>query len=101
VLSAGQVADLARGAGFHGVQVGIMVAIAFRESRFDAHAVNPDPGVCGPPNATGLWQICPGGPAMLDPVANANAAHEKYLASQRAGFSGYRPWGGPIAPWGG
>lgn len=85
-LTSRQVAALAREAGFHGAQVPAMVAIAFRESRWIPTAVNHEGG------ATGLWQIYPGGPQYLDPVTNAHAARSKFLASQAAGYSGYRPW---------
>lgn len=54
------------------------VAIAKAESGFDATIVNPSPGSCGPPNATGLWQICPGGRQYIDPRANASAALAKF-----------------------
>lgn len=85
-LSARQVAQLARTVGFTGSQVPAMVAIAFRESRWQPAAVNHESG------ATGLWQIYPGGPALADPLTNAQAARRKFLASEAAGYSGYRPW---------
>jgi hypothetical protein len=85
-LTARQVADLARQVGFTGAQVPAMVAIAYRESRWQPGAVNAESG------ATGLWQIYPGGEALKDPLANATAARRKFLASQAAGYSGYRPW---------
>lgn len=81
VLSAAQVASYATAAGFPSSVVPTMVAIAYRESRFDPNAVNASSG------ATGLWQIFPGGSQYLDPAANAAAAYAKYEAS------GLSPWG--------
>ena len=82
VLSAEQVAGYARGAGFPEDVIPTMVAIAFRESRFNPAAINPSSGACG------LWQMypCPGSHA-LDPATNASMAFSKY---QAAGLS---PWG--------
>lgn len=82
VLSAEQVASYARGAGFPEDVIPTMVAIAFRESRFNPAAINPTSGACG------LWQMypCPGSHA-LDPATNAAMAFAKY---QAAGLS---PWG--------
>lgn len=85
-LSAAEVAAFARAAGFTPAQVPIMVAIAFRESRFEPGAVNPNGG------ATGLWQIFPGGERYKDPMTNARAARAKFVASKAAGYSGFRPW---------
>jgi Soluble lytic murein transglycosylase and related regulatory proteins (some contain LysM/invasin domains) len=89
VLSAEQVAGYAREAGFEESLIDDMVAIAFRESRFNPHAVNSSSGACG------LWQLypCPGSSAF-DPQANAWYAREKCLASVAAGSSCLRPWGG-------
>ena len=50
VLSAAQVAAYARGAGFPESVISTMVAIAYRESRFNPGAVNSSSGACG------LWQ---------------------------------------------
>jgi hypothetical protein len=81
-LSAVQVAGYARGAGFPESVVPTMVAIAARESGYNAHAVNLSSGACG------LWQLypCPG-IAFLDPATNAAGAFAKYEAS------GLAPWG--------
>ena len=96
ILSARQVYRLARQVGFSPTEAAVMTSIAYRESRFRPSAVNAMGG------ATGLWQIYPGGAQYLDPVTNARAARQKFLASQASGFSGYRPWfasGGVPAPW--
>lgn len=85
-LTAAQVAAFAKAAGFTSHQIPIMVAIAFRESRFEPGAVNSNGG------ATGLWQIYPGGEQYKDPLVNARAARAKFVASKAAGYSGYRPW---------
>lgn len=88
-LSPRQVNALARAVGFSRSEAAIMTAIAFRESRYQPRAYNP----AGPGNgAWGLWQIAPGSAALFDPMANAQAARAKFLASQRAGYSGFRPW---------
>jgi len=89
VLSAGEVARLAIGAGFssrdgsaRGASLedggaysaaAVAVAIAKAESGFNANAVN------GASGATGLWQIYPGGDRFLDPQVNARVAHRKYV----------------------
>jgi soluble lytic murein transglycosylase-like protein len=82
VLSAEEVASYARGAGFPESVIETMVAIAYRESRFNPNAVNSSSGACG------LWQIypCPGSEA-LDPARNAALAYSKYQSS------GLSPWG--------
>jgi hypothetical protein len=82
-LTASQVAGYVRGAGFPESVVSTMVAIAFRESRWNAHAINLTSGACG------LFQIykCPGINA-LDPAVNAALAYAKYQAS------GLSPWEG-------
>jgi hypothetical protein len=81
-LTATQVASYARGAGFPESVIPTMVAIAYRESHYNAHAVNLSSGACG------LWQLypCPG-IAYLDPATNAAGAFAKYQAS------GLAPWG--------
>jgi len=78
-----RVAAYARSAGFPAHMVPTMVSIAFRESRWDAHAVNRSSGACG------LWQLypCPGEGA-LDPAANAAGAYAKWKEA------GLAPWGG-------
>lgn len=61
----------------------IMAAIAMAESR--GRNIKQQ----GQPYATtgwGLWQITPGGPELLNPMANARAAVEKYNAR------GFEPW---------
>lgn len=82
-LTGDQVAGYARAAGFPESVIPTMVAIAFRESRYNAHAVNLSSGACG------LWQLypCPG-LAALGPMVNAQLAYIKYQAS------GLAPWGG-------
>lgn len=80
VLTSEQVASYARGAGFPESVIPTMVAIAFRESRFDPSAQNPS-GACG------LWQIYPAQAGCLNPVTNAALAYQKYLAA------GLTPWG--------
>lgn len=82
VLSAEQVASYARGAGFPESVIDTMVAIAYRESRFNPNATNASSGACG------LWQLypCPG-PNAYDPAVNARLAYNKYAAS------GLAPWG--------
>ena len=81
-LNSTEVASYAREAGFPESVVPTMVAIAYRESHYNAHAVNLSSGACG------LWQLypCPG-IAYLDPATNAAGAYAKYRAS------GLRPWG--------
>jgi len=81
-LSAVQVAGYARGAGFPESVIPTMVAIAARESGFNAHAVNLSSGACG------IYQLypCPGLQA-LDPATNSALAYAKYQAS------GLAPWG--------
>jgi hypothetical protein len=81
-LTAVQVAGFARGAGFPESVIPTMVAIAARESGYNAHAVNLSSGACG------LWQLypCPG-LSFLDPAVNAAGAYAKYQAS------GLSPWG--------
>jgi hypothetical protein len=81
-LTADQVAKYARGAGFPESIIPTMVAIAARESAYNAHAVNLSSGACG------LYQIypCPGLQA-LDPATNSALAYAKYQAS------GLQPWG--------
>jgi hypothetical protein len=83
ILTAEQVADYARGAGFPESVIPTMVGIAARESGFNAHAINLSSGACG------LWQLypCPGLQA-LDPATNAALAYAKWEAS------GLAPWGG-------
>jgi len=83
VLSSTQVANYARGAGFPENLISTMVAIAWRESRFNPGAVNSTSGACG------LWQMypCPGNHA-LDPATNAAMAYAKYDAA-----GGLSPWG--------
>lgn len=88
VLSAEQVASYARGAGFPESVIDEMVAISWRESRFDPSAVNGGgPAYEGGP-ACGLTQLypCPG-PEALNPATNMAYAFQKY---QAAGLS---PWG--------
>jgi soluble lytic murein transglycosylase-like protein len=82
VLMAFQVAEYARGAGFPEPVITTMVAIAWRESRFNPGAINSSSGACG------LWQMypCPG-PEALNPATNAAMAYAKYAAS------GLSPWG--------
>lgn len=82
VISAEGVAQYARMAGFPESVIPTMVAIAWRESRFNPGAVNPFSGACG------LWQMypCPG-PEALFPATNAAMAYAKYQAS------GLAPWG--------
>jgi hypothetical protein len=46
-----------------------------------------DPGIVNSIGATGLWQIHPGGPQYLPPMANARAAVAKYRAA-----GGFTPW---------
>lgn len=83
VLSSAQVASYARGAGFPESLISTMVAIAWRESRFNPGAVNSSSGACG------LWQMypCPG-PEALNPATNAAMAYAKYQAA-----GGLSPWG--------
>lgn len=73
VLTAEEVASYARGAGFPENVIPTMVAIAFRESRFNPGAVNSSSGACG------LWQMypCPG-PEALNPATNAAMAYYKF-----------------------
>lgn len=82
VLSAEEVASYARAAGFPESVIPTMVAIAYRESRFNPGAVNSSSGACG------LWQLypCPGS-AAFTPSGNAAGAYAKYQAS------GLAPWG--------
>jgi hypothetical protein len=89
VLSAAEVAGYLRGAGFPESVIPTMVAIAFRESRFDPNAVNGGGEAVAGGSACGLFQLyeCPG-PQALDPATNAALAFEKYQAS------GLAPWGG-------
>jgi Transglycosylase SLT domain len=89
VLTETQVGGYIRRAGFPESLVPALIAIAFRESRFDPGAVNNSSGACG------LFQLypCPG-PAAFTPLGNALYAREKCLASIEAGFSCLRPWGG-------
>lgn len=82
VLSAAQVAAYARGAGFPDSVIPTMVAIAFRESRFNPNAINSSSGACG------IWQIFPAQPGCTNPASNAAMAYAKYRAS------GLTPWGG-------
>jgi hypothetical protein len=81
-LSAERVAHYARLVGFPESVIPTMVAIAWRESRFNPGAVNPFTGACG------LWQMypCPG-PEAFFPATNAAMAYAKYQAS------GLSPWG--------
>lgn len=81
-LSEGQVAAYARAAGFPDDVIDTMVAIAYRESRWDPEAINAASGACG------LMQLypCPGAYA-LDPATNMKLAYAKYRAS------GLAPWG--------
>lgn len=81
VLTAVQVANYARGAGFPDYTIPTMVFYAGRESGFDPRAVNSSSGACG------LWQLypCPG-PQALDPAVNAHYAYLKWRAS------GFAPW---------
>jgi hypothetical protein len=81
-LTAEQVAGYLRGAGFPESVIPTMVAIAYRESHWNAHAVNLTSGACG------LLQLypCPGLQA-LNPATNAALAYAKYEAS------GLSPWG--------
>lgn len=80
VLSASQVASYARGAGFPESVIPTMVAIAYRESRFNPGAINSSSGACG------LWQIYPAQPGCTNPASNAAMAYAKYRAS------GLSPW---------
>jgi hypothetical protein len=82
-LTAAQVGSYARTAGFPESVIPTMVAIAYRESHWNAHAINLSSGACG------LWQLypCPG-IAALGPMVNAELAYIKYQAS------GLAPWGG-------
>lgn len=82
VLSASQVASYARGAGFPESVIPEMVAIAYRESRFNPAAINSSSGACG------IWQILPAQPGCTNPASNAAMAYAKYRAS------GLQPWGG-------
>lgn len=81
VLSAAEVASYARAAGFPESVIDELVAIAYRESRFNPGAINASSGACG------LWQLypCPG-PDALDPARNAALAYSKYQSS------GLSPW---------
>jgi hypothetical protein len=83
-LSATQVADYARAAGFPESAISTMVYYASRESGYCPGAINSSSGACG------LWQLypCSGGSAWLDPATNARLAYQKYAAS------GFSPWGG-------
>lgn len=81
VLSAAEVASYARGAGFPESVIDEMVAIAYRESRFNPGAINSSSGACG------LTQIFPAQPGCLDPARNMEMAYAKYQAS------GLAPWG--------
>ncbi len=88
-LSASQVADYARRAGFTEAQVPQMVAYAYRESHYCPGEVNSSSGACG------VWQLypCPG-PQAMEPMANAWLAREKCLASEASGAGCFAPWGG-------
>ena len=83
ILSEAEVAGYLRAAGFPESVIPTMVAIAWRESRFNPRAVNPSSGACG------LWQLypCPGSEA-LGPMVNAELAYAKFRAA------GLAPWGG-------
>lgn len=76
-------ADLA--AARHGLSVKLVEAVAWRESRFDAHAVSPK-------GAVGLMQLMPGtardlGVDPRDPVANLEGG-STYLARSMQEFGG-------------
>ena len=84
-LDPSQVAQYAYRAGFRGADLAVAVALVYPESGGDPGAIQK-----GQPAATtgwGLWQITPGGPELLDPQANANAAFAKYKAA-----NGFSPW---------
>jgi len=94
-LSADQVADYARAAGFPEYSIAQMVAYAYRESHYCPGAVNDYSGACG------LWQAhpCYGGEAWLDPATNARIAYQKFSAPYPGGgIYGYHPWGGSTLP---
>ncbi len=84
-LSAKQIAELARGAGWRDDQssqdptkaseLAVAVAIALCESGGRTEAVDPRSG------ATGLWQIYPGDPKLTDAQLNATVAYGKYQAN--------------------
>lgn len=79
-LSAEQVAALAGRAGWPAELVDDVVAIAWRESRNDPHAVNVTSGACG------LMQLypCPG-PEAMAPLGNLLLARSKCLAASVRG----------------
>ena len=82
VLSAAQVAADLRLVGFPEYSISQMVAIIYRESRFNPRAVNASSGACG------LTQLfpCSGGASWLDPITNLRVALQKFKAS------GFAPW---------
>lgn len=82
-----QVACWAYEGGWSPADIPTAAAITFPES-------NGDPSVIqkGQPAALtgwGLWQITPGDPSLLDPVANARAAQAKYLSQGWGAWTTY------------
>ena len=86
------VADAAYTAGFRGLDIARMVAIAGLESGYDTDAVNKSSG------ALGLWQILPSahpwitGQNWKDPVVNARAAFRVYSEAPNPGQITSNKW---------
>jgi len=87
VMSAAQVASDLRLVGFPEYSISQMVAIIYRESRFNPRAVNGGGAAYPGGPACGLTQLfpCPG-PGALDPITNLRYALLKFKAS------GFAPW---------
>jgi Transglycosylase SLT domain len=70
-------------------ELGIMLAIAGRESGWDPKAVQAGAPIGSPYVGVGVWQITPGTEAELDINTNARAA---WALMERDPYSPYEPW---------
>lgn len=92
ILLPTQVAQYAADAGFSGVALAKMTAIAFAESSYNTNARNPSSG------AVGLWQILPSahpefdGWKLTDPAVNARAAYQVYKSAPNPGEITRNKW---------
>lgn len=98
VLSGAQVAQHAATAGFKGEALVTIVAIAYAESTWDAHAVGDVDLKEKGEQSTGLWQVHyrpsrDGGNRERDPQANLDPTHNARSAySISRGGTSFKPW---------
>lgn len=92
VITPAQAAAYDYAAGFRGQDLVIDVAVEKAESNLNTDAVQAPGPIGAPLIGVGLEQDTPCDKSCLDPVKNVAIAYGKFLADQKAGGNGWRPW---------